>query len=99
MAVVCLVSILAFLRLTATFVTPSILTGNVCVQGHVFSSSSQLIGLELSEEFVKLQNDIVQKYQLTDRVKVHIHRVQCVMLFFIARRCQQCASPPAGSTH
>lgn len=42
----------------------------MCVQGHVFSSSSQLIGLEISEEFVKLQNDIVQKYQLTDRVKV-----------------------------
>lgn len=70
MAVACLVSMLAFLRLAATFVTSLILTGSVCVQGHVFSSSSQLIGLELSEEFVKLQNDIVQKYQLTDRVKV-----------------------------
>ena len=44
----------------------------VCVsaQGHVFSSASQLIGLELSEEFVKLQNDIMQKYKLTDRIKV-----------------------------
>lgn len=36
----------------------------------MFSSASQLIGLEISEEFVKLQNDIVEKYQLTDRVKV-----------------------------
>lgn len=66
-------SMLAFLRLTATFVIPSVLTGSVCVQGHVFSSSPQLIGLELSEEFVKLQKDIVQKYQLADRVKVHTH--------------------------
>lgn len=44
--------------------------GAVLYAGHVFSSSSQLIGLELSEEFVTLQNDMVQKYQLADRVKV-----------------------------
>lgn len=36
----------------------------------MFSSASQLIGLEISEEFVKLQKDIVDKYQLTDRIKV-----------------------------
>lgn len=36
----------------------------------MFSSASQLIGLEISEEFVKLQKDIVEKYQLTDRIKV-----------------------------
>lgn len=73
----------------------------MCVQGHVFSLSSQLIGLEISEEFVKLQNDIVQKYQLADRVKVHTHThtVQCVMLLFTARRSQLCTPPPAGSTH
>lgn len=47
----------------------------------MFSSSSQLIGLELSEEFVTLQNDMVQKYQLADRVKVHTqpHTVRCVV--------------------
>lgn len=36
----------------------------------MFSSASQLIGLEISEEFVKLQNEIVEKYQLADRIKV-----------------------------
>lgn len=39
----------------------------------MFSSASQLIGLEISEEFVKLQKDIVEKYQLTDRIKVQRH--------------------------
>lgn len=42
----------------------------VCFQGYVFSSASQLIGLEISEEFVQLQKDIVEKYQLTDRIQV-----------------------------
>lgn len=50
----------------------------VCLQGHVFSSCSQLIGLELSQQFVTLQNDMVQKYKLADRVKVHTHNhTQC----------------------
>lgn len=42
----------------------------VCFQGYLFSSASQLIGLEISEEFVKLQNEIVEKYQMADRIKV-----------------------------
>uniref|UniRef100_A0A3Q3X749 Uncharacterized protein n=1 Tax=Mola mola TaxID=94237 RepID=A0A3Q3X749_MOLML len=51
--------------------------GAVLYAGHVFSSASQLIGLELSEEFVKLQNDIMQKYKLTDRIKV-LHTDVCL---------------------
>ncbi|XP_054470504.1 uncharacterized protein zgc:109986 isoform X2 [Anoplopoma fimbria] len=44
--------------------------GAVLYGGHVFSSASQLVGLEISEEFVKLQNNILQKYKLTDRIQV-----------------------------
>lgn len=39
----------------------------------MFSSCSQLIGLELSQQFVTLQNDMVHKYRLADRVKVNTH--------------------------
>ncbi|KAM6916845.1 uncharacterized protein PEZ65_012771 [Lycodopsis pacificus] len=44
--------------------------GAVLYGGYVFSSSSQLIGLEISEEFVKLQKNILQKYKMTDRIQV-----------------------------
>ncbi|XP_038583980.1 uncharacterized protein zgc:109986 isoform X2 [Micropterus salmoides] len=51
--------------------------GAVLYGAYVFSSASQLIGLELSDEFVKLQNDILQKYKLTDRIKV-LHTDVCL---------------------
>ncbi|XP_068593331.1 uncharacterized protein zgc:109986 isoform X2 [Cebidichthys violaceus] len=44
--------------------------GAVLYGGYVFSSSSQLIGLEISEEFVKLQKNILEKYKMTDRIQV-----------------------------
>ncbi|XP_028996009.1 uncharacterized protein zgc:109986 isoform X2 [Betta splendens] len=44
--------------------------GAVLYGGYVFSSASQLIGLELSEEFVQLQNDILLRFRLNDRVQV-----------------------------
>ncbi|KAF3845624.1 hypothetical protein F7725_008787 [Dissostichus mawsoni] len=50
--------------------------------GYVFSSASRLVGLEISEEFVKLQENIVQKYTMTDRIQV-LHsdvRLQNVLL-------------------
>ncbi|XP_059209313.1 uncharacterized protein zgc:109986 isoform X2 [Centropristis striata] len=50
--------------------------GAVLYGGHVFSSASQLVGVELSEEFVKLQRDIIQRYTLTDRIQV-IHSDVC----------------------
>lgn len=43
----------------------------------MFSSASQLIGLEISEEFVKLQKDVVEKYQMTDRIKVPTGHTEC----------------------
>ncbi|XP_073340017.1 uncharacterized protein [Pagrus major] len=51
--------------------------GAVLYGAHVFSSASQLIGVELCDEFVKLQNDIIQKYQLTDRIQV-LHSDVCL---------------------
>ncbi|XP_067469548.1 uncharacterized protein zgc:109986 isoform X1 [Thunnus thynnus] len=50
--------------------------GAVLYGGYVYSSASQLVGLELSEEFVRLQNDVLQKYRLTDRVQV-LHADVC----------------------
>ncbi|XP_056282828.1 uncharacterized protein zgc:109986 isoform X2 [Pseudoliparis swirei] len=44
--------------------------GAVLYAGYVFSSASQLVGLEISEEFVKLQNNILQKYNMMDRLQV-----------------------------
>ncbi|XP_022053566.1 uncharacterized protein zgc:109986 isoform X1 [Acanthochromis polyacanthus] len=50
--------------------------GAVLYGGYVYSSASRLLGLEISEEFVQLQNEMLQKYQLTDRVQV-IHADVC----------------------
>ncbi|XP_069391323.1 uncharacterized protein [Paralichthys olivaceus] len=44
--------------------------GAVLYGGYVYSSASQLLGLELSEDFVRLQNNMLQKYKLNDRVQV-----------------------------
>ncbi|XP_068456949.1 uncharacterized protein zgc:109986 isoform X2 [Clinocottus analis] len=44
--------------------------GAVLYAGHVFSSASQLVGVEINEEFVKLQKNILQKYNLMDRIQV-----------------------------
>ncbi|CAG5866941.1 uncharacterized protein ACNS7B_000135 [Menidia menidia] len=50
--------------------------GAVLYGGYVYSSATQLLGLELSEEFVRLQNETLQKYSMTDRVKV-VHADVC----------------------
>ncbi|XP_058471826.1 uncharacterized protein zgc:109986 isoform X2 [Solea solea] len=44
--------------------------GAVLYGGYVYSSASLLLGVELSEEFVRLQNNMVEKYRLNDRVQV-----------------------------
>ncbi|XP_026196323.1 class I SAM-dependent methyltransferase [Anabas testudineus] len=44
--------------------------GAVLYGGHVYSSASQLIGVELSREFVQLQNDVLLRFRLNDRVQV-----------------------------
>ncbi|XP_063765339.1 uncharacterized protein zgc:109986 [Eleginops maclovinus] len=56
--------------------------GAVLYGGYVFSSATRLVGLEISEDFVKLQENIVQKYTMTDRIQV-LHsdvRLQNVLL-------------------
>uniref|UniRef100_A0A1A8J7G7 Methyltransferase type 11 domain-containing protein n=1 Tax=Nothobranchius kuhntae TaxID=321403 RepID=A0A1A8J7G7_NOTKU len=50
--------------------------GAVLYGGYLYSSASQLLGLELNEDFVRLQNEILQKYRLTDRVQV-LHADVC----------------------
>ncbi|XP_034051194.1 uncharacterized protein zgc:109986 [Thalassophryne amazonica] len=50
--------------------------GAVLYGGYVYSSASQLLGLEVSEEFVRLQNSVVEKYRLYDRVQV-LHADVC----------------------
>lgn len=44
--------------------------GAVLYGGHLFSSASRLLGVEFSEEFVRLQKDTIHKYGLEDRVQV-----------------------------
>ncbi|XP_068608490.1 uncharacterized protein zgc:109986 [Brachionichthys hirsutus] len=51
--------------------------GAVLYGGYVFSSAAQLIGLELSGDFVQLQNGVLQKYSLTDRIQV-LHTDVCL---------------------
>ncbi|CAB1416289.1 unnamed protein product [Pleuronectes platessa] len=53
--------------------------GAVLYGGHVYSSASRLIGLELSEDFVRLQNDMLQKYKLNDRVQLVFVKQQQVV--------------------
>nr|XP_057946434.1 uncharacterized protein LOC131140224 [Doryrhamphus excisus] len=50
--------------------------GAVLYGGYVFTSASRLVGVELSEEFVHLQNRIVDKYGMSDRVQV-VHADVC----------------------
>ncbi|XP_014892068.1 uncharacterized protein LOC106949993 [Poecilia latipinna] len=50
--------------------------GAVLYGGCLYSSASRLIGLEFSEDFVRLQNDTLHKYGLSDRVQV-LHADVC----------------------
>ncbi|XP_008275334.1 uncharacterized protein LOC103353920 isoform X2 [Stegastes partitus] len=50
--------------------------GAVLYGGFVYSSASRLFGLEISKEFVALQNEMLQKFRLTDRVQV-VHADVC----------------------
>ncbi|XP_039529810.1 uncharacterized protein zgc:109986 [Pimephales promelas] len=44
--------------------------GAVLFGGYLYSAASQLIGVEISSEFVKLQTMAVQKYGFSDRIQV-----------------------------
>ncbi|KAF6724137.1 hypothetical protein FQA47_003587 [Oryzias melastigma] len=50
--------------------------GAVLYGGYVYSSASRLVGVELSEDFVRMQNEMLQKYKMTDRVQV-LHTDVC----------------------
>ncbi|XP_016395179.1 uncharacterized protein LOC107729256 [Sinocyclocheilus rhinocerous] len=44
--------------------------GAVLFGGYLYSASSQLVGIEISSEFVKLQTMAVEKYGFSDRIQV-----------------------------
>ncbi|XP_030574729.1 uncharacterized protein LOC115772555 [Archocentrus centrarchus] len=50
--------------------------GAVLYGGYVYSSASRLLGLEICEDFVRLQDNLLHKYRLTDRVEV-LHADVC----------------------
>uniref|UniRef100_A0AAV2JFR0 Methyltransferase type 11 domain-containing protein n=1 Tax=Knipowitschia caucasica TaxID=637954 RepID=A0AAV2JFR0_KNICA len=50
--------------------------GAVLFGGHVFSSASGLVGVELNQDFVTVQNQVIQKYGFEDRVQV-VHSDIC----------------------
>ncbi|KAM6912293.1 uncharacterized protein FYW49_010813 [Xenentodon cancila] len=51
--------------------------GAVLYGGYLYSSASWIIGLELSSDFIRLQNEMLLKYNLTDRVQV-LHTDVCM---------------------
>uniref|UniRef100_W5K5R5 Zgc:109986 n=1 Tax=Astyanax mexicanus TaxID=7994 RepID=W5K5R5_ASTMX len=50
--------------------------GTVLYGGYLYSSAARLVGVEMSEEFVKLQTMVVEKYAFGDRIQV-IHADIC----------------------
>ncbi|KAG7466485.1 hypothetical protein MATL_G00165240 [Megalops atlanticus] len=44
--------------------------GAVLYGGHLYSSAAQLVGVEISAEFIQLQKMVVEKYGFTDRIQV-----------------------------
>ncbi|KAG9268642.1 hypothetical protein AMEX_G17635 [Astyanax mexicanus] len=50
--------------------------GAVLYGGYLYSSAARLVGVEMSEEFVKLQTMVVEKYAFGDRIQV-IHADIC----------------------
>uniref|UniRef100_A0A3Q4I1E9 Zgc:109986 n=1 Tax=Neolamprologus brichardi TaxID=32507 RepID=A0A3Q4I1E9_NEOBR len=53
-----------------TFVQVHMFSSSLSSCGYVYSSASRLLGLEISEAFVRLQDSMLHKYKLTDRVQV-----------------------------
>ena len=54
-------------------------------QGYLYSSATQLVGVEISAEFVRLQNMAVEKYGFSDRIQVeclsHTRAIHQVFLY------------------
>lgn len=43
---------------------------SVTLQAHVYTDAKRIIGVEMNEEFCKLQSDIVKKYEMDDRIEI-----------------------------
>ncbi|GAN02913.1 conserved hypothetical protein [Mucor ambiguus] len=50
--------------------------GAVLYSGHLFTRASKLIGVEINEWFTKLQQDMIKKYKMDDRVQVMCKDIQ-----------------------
>ncbi|CEP20162.1 hypothetical protein [Parasitella parasitica] len=50
--------------------------GAVLYSGHLFTRARKLIGVEINEWFAKLQQDMIQKYKMEDRVQVICKDIQ-----------------------
>ena len=40
------------------------------IQAYVYSNASTVVGVEMNADFCRLQQDIVDKYQMNNRIKV-----------------------------
>lgn len=56
-------------------------------QGYLYSAASQLMGVEISSEFVKLQTMAVQKYGFSDRIQVIDHNFFLFVCFLWSLFC------------
>ncbi|KAL7309677.1 hypothetical protein PS15m_010528 [Mucor circinelloides] len=50
--------------------------GAVLYSGHLFTRASKLIGVEINEWFTKLQQEMIKKYKMDDRVQVMCKDIQ-----------------------
>ncbi|KAL7299799.1 hypothetical protein TKK_0007543 [Trichogramma kaykai] len=52
--------------------------GAVLYGAHVFTDAKSIIGVEMNEELCTLQNEVIQKYNMDDRIKVVHDKIQNV---------------------
>jgi len=59
------------------------------LQAYLYSSASRILGVELDRSFCDLQERIVQKYNMADRVEVgahtHTHRIYHLIMIILCR--------------
>lgn len=63
------------------------------LQGYLYSSAVRLVGVEISAEFVRLQNMAVEKYGFSDRIQVKRLLVSFYIylswsLFYVFKECK-----------
>ena len=42
-------------------------------QAYYFSDAQQIVGVEMNSELCELQNNVVDKYQMQDKIKVRLN--------------------------